>query len=222
MSRLLRSISSSLTTAGRSLPQSLCATKVQVPQFEQRRGGAKFYNKNKKDHLEKKALVWDAFQPCMPPWDKYEQLHNGQADLPLLSVGGTGSVFDTEIKRKTKIRDPNQPKELFKVEVLQWTDYRMLRDARRRILHTELNPTFRVLTCVRKCWHLPEELRNQAYIDLAVKIPRFAFRDKLQSRCQISSRGKGQCRPWRLSRIVFRKLADYNLLSGVKKSMWGP
>ncbi|KAF0293742.1 28S ribosomal protein S14, mitochondrial [Amphibalanus amphitrite] len=39
-------------------------------------------------------------------------------------------------------------------------------------------------------------------------------------RCVATSRPRGVVQPWRLSRIMFRHLADYNQLSGVLRAKW--
>ena len=40
------------------------------------------------------------------------------------------------------------------------------------------------------------------------------------NRCVITGRARGKKRRWRISRFVFRHLADYNKLSGVTRAWW--
>lgn len=51
-------------------------------------------------------------------------------------------------------------------------------------------------------------------------IPRQTALRQLTPRCVLTSRGHGVVCRWRLSRIMFRELADYNKLSGVQRAIW--
>lgn len=51
-------------------------------------------------------------------------------------------------------------------------------------------------------------------------IPRQTALRQLTPRCVLTSRGHGVVNRWRLSRIIFRELADYNKLSGIQRSIW--
>ncbi|KAG8225201.1 hypothetical protein J437_LFUL009488 [Ladona fulva] len=63
---------------------------------------------------------------------------------------------------------------------------------------------------------MDEEIANK---EIAAQ-PRDASTYRLVRRCAITSRPRGVVHKWRLSRIVFRHLADYNKLSGVQRAMW--
>lgn len=52
------------------------------------------------------------------------------------------------------------------------------------------------------------------------KIPRQTALRQIQSRCILTSRPRGNVLRWRISRIMFRHLADYNKLSGVQRAIW--
>lgn len=43
---------------------------------------------------------------------------------------------------------------------------------------------------------------------------------RLNSRCAVTSKGRGNVSRWRLSRFIFRHLADYNKLAGVQRGFW--
>jgi ribosomal protein S14 len=43
----------------------------------------------------------------------------------------------------------------------------------------------------------------------------------ITNRCSLTSKAGGCLHRWRLSRIVWRSLADYNQMSGVQRSTWG-
>lgn len=51
-------------------------------------------------------------------------------------------------------------------------------------------------------------------------IPRQTALRQLTARCVLTSRGHGVVYRWRLSRIMFRELADSNKLSGVQRAIW--
>lgn len=51
-------------------------------------------------------------------------------------------------------------------------------------------------------------------------LPRYGCISQLQNRCSITSRARGVVRKYRLSRIVWRHLADYNYLSGWQRARW--
>ena len=134
------------------------------------------------------------------------------------SIGGTGSVYDTKIKRKKEIKDPNYP-DFEKIECLKWADWIMLRDVRRRIIFQRYNPEYHYLRTVYKSKLMPSVIRDSAYEDIK-KLPPDSKYDHLQNRCAISSRARGKLIRWRISRHFWRQMADYNLLSGVQKSTW--
>lgn len=208
----------------RTATPAVCSAIPQSVQLQQSREIAKFKCRRKR-HAEKLALVWVKNRPGLHPLEKVKNLYSGEAGVPVLAISGTGSVFDTEIKRRTTIRDPNTPKDppfSPQKECLQWTDWRMLRDVNRRLATAELHPTRKNLICVRKAHQLPEELRNQAFQEIVHKIPIKAAPGGVTNRCVVTSRGRGKFGMFRMSRIFWRLQADYNKLSGVMKAMWGP
>lgn len=165
------------------------------------------------------------FYPKYTPQPHAHVKHNDPS-RPRLDIGNTGSVFETKIKRRTEIANPNEPKDpLFytrKTEGLKWTDHRMLRDIHRRRGISEYFILRQNLMCIKKNHMLPEELRVQGHRDLQLKLPIITATSHCVRRCVISSRGRGVVHSFRLSRFFFRHFADYNQLSGVQKSMWGP
>jgi len=77
---------------------------------------------------------------------------------PHLAINGTGSTYETKIKRKREIVDPNKPN-FEKGEPLRWTDWRMLRDVRRRYIFARYHPMKNCLYCIRKNKLLPTAIR---------------------------------------------------------------
>ncbi|CAH1176138.1 unnamed protein product [Phaedon cochleariae] len=95
----------------------------------------------------------------------------------------------------------------------------MIRDVKRRKLTTELAPMRLRINSLRKNDVLPPEIRELADADINA-MPRDSALVRCTNRCVITSRPRGTVYRWRLSRIVFRHLSDYNKLSGVQRAMW--
>jgi small subunit ribosomal protein S14 len=51
-------------------------------------------------------------------------------------------------------------------------------------------------------------------------LPRDSSIVRIRNRCAFTSRPRGVVTRWRLSRIAWRHLADYNQLSGVQRAIW--
>lgn len=51
-------------------------------------------------------------------------------------------------------------------------------------------------------------------------LPRDSSIIRIRNRCAFTSRPRGIVTRWRLSRIAWRHLADYNQLSGVQRAIW--
>lgn len=51
-------------------------------------------------------------------------------------------------------------------------------------------------------------------------LPRDSCPVRIRNRCVMTSRPRGVKRRWRLSRIVFRHLADHNQMSGILRARW--
>ncbi|CAG9826246.1 unnamed protein product [Diabrotica balteata] len=101
----------------------------------------------------------------------------------------------------------------------KWVNRWMIRDVKRRKMTTEYAPLRLRINTLRKNDVLPPELREIADAEIAA-LPRDSALIRTKKRCVITSRPRGIVYRWRLSRIVFRHLADYNKLSGVQRAMW--
>lgn len=95
----------------------------------------------------------------------------------------------------------------------------MYRDAERRKIFVEYAPTRLRLKCLYQNDVLPPELRNVAGEEFHA-LPRRSNKVMLTDRCVLTSRPRGNVYRWRLSRIMFRHLADYNKMSGIQRAMW--
>nr|SVE74605.1 EOG090X0MNX [Daphnia barbata] len=100
-----------------------------------------------------------------------------------------------------------------------WTDWRMMKDNRRRKLLVQHAPERLRMKALRKNDVLPGEITEIGRKMLA-ELPRDSNITRVRNRCAITSRPRGVVTRWRLSRIVWRSLADYNKLSGVQRAIW--
>lgn len=95
----------------------------------------------------------------------------------------------------------------------------MLKDYKRRMMVKD-NAIDRIrLNTVKRNDVLPFELREVAAKELH-NFPRDSCFVRIRERCAITSRPRGCVKKFRVSRIVFRDLADYNKLSGMQRAMW--
>ncbi|KAH0618243.1 hypothetical protein JD844_017258 [Phrynosoma platyrhinos] len=100
-----------------------------------------------------------------------------------------------------------------------YVDWRMLRDVKRRKMAFEYADQRLRLNALRKNKILPKELQEVADKEIAA-LPRDSCPVRIRNRCVLTSRPRGVVWRWRLSRIVFRHLADHAQLSGVQRAMW--
>nr|XP_060630387.1 small ribosomal subunit protein uS14m [Anolis sagrei ordinatus] len=100
-----------------------------------------------------------------------------------------------------------------------YVDWRMLRDVKRRRMAFEYADQRLRLNALRKNKILPKELQEVASKEIAA-LPRDSCPVRIRNRCVLTSRPRGVVWRWRLSRIVFRHLADHAQLSGVQRAIW--
>ncbi|XP_017566448.1 28S ribosomal protein S14, mitochondrial [Pygocentrus nattereri] len=100
-----------------------------------------------------------------------------------------------------------------------YVDWRMLRDVKRRQMAYEFADTRLRINAIRKNTLLPKELQEVADKEIAA-LPRDSCPVRIRNRCVMTSRPRGVKRRWRVSRIVFRHLADHNQMSGIQRAMW--
>ncbi|XP_015273233.1 PREDICTED: 28S ribosomal protein S14, mitochondrial [Gekko japonicus] len=100
-----------------------------------------------------------------------------------------------------------------------YVDWRMLRDVKRRKMAYEYADQRLCLNALRKNTILPKELQEVADKEIAA-LPRDSCPVRIRNRCVLTSRPRAVVRRWRLSRIVFRHLADHAQLSGIQRAMW--
>ncbi|KAE8610363.1 hypothetical protein XENTR_v10012098 [Xenopus tropicalis] len=100
-----------------------------------------------------------------------------------------------------------------------YVDWRMFRDVKRRKMAYEYADERLRVNALRKNIILPKELREVADKEIAA-FPVDSCPVRIRNRCVLTSRPRGVKRRWRLSRIVFRHLADNNQMSGIQRAMW--
>ncbi|XP_050598472.1 28S ribosomal protein S14, mitochondrial [Bombus affinis] len=96
----------------------------------------------------------------------------------------------------------------------------MKRDIKRRKMAEKYAEERLRLLAMKRNNILPLEIREEVNQQFDKIIPRQTALRQLTPRCVLTSRGHGVVLRWRLSRIMFRHLADYNKLSGVQRAIW--
>ncbi|XP_033099446.1 28S ribosomal protein S14, mitochondrial-like isoform X2 [Anneissia japonica] len=101
----------------------------------------------------------------------------------------------------------------------RYADWRMLRDVKRRRLVKEMGRERRNINLIRKNDILPTELQEEAHREV-IAMPRDSNYVRIRHRCAITSRARSVQHRWRVSRIVWRQLADANHMAGVTRAWW--
>jgi len=103
--------------------------------------------------------------------------------------------------------------------VLWHVNWLMQRDARRRALAEYYGPLQMRLDCLTYNGFLPLELRQISHREFET-LPRQSNRYATKRRCTVTSRCRGRKTRWRVSRIVFREVADHSKMAGTTRAMW--
>ncbi|XP_014782959.1 28S ribosomal protein S14, mitochondrial [Octopus bimaculoides] len=101
----------------------------------------------------------------------------------------------------------------------RFANWQMLKDYKKRQTIKEQYTERLRINAIRKNTILPKELREVADEEVAA-LPRNSSIVRIRQRCVLTSRPRGVLRRWRISRIMWRHLADYNQLSGITRSCW--
>ncbi|KAH0564332.1 28S ribosomal protein S14, mitochondrial [Cotesia glomerata] len=102
----------------------------------------------------------------------------------------------------------------------KWVNAWMKRDVKRRRAVEQYAPVRTRLIAIKRCTFLPKEITEIADRQMIEDIPRVSSTRQLTQRCAVTSRGRGNLPRWRLSRFVFRHMADYNKIAGLQRAMW--
>ncbi|KAG8189272.1 hypothetical protein JTE90_019032 [Oedothorax gibbosus] len=100
-----------------------------------------------------------------------------------------------------------------------YTDWRMIRDVKRRKVVKEYAKLRLQINCIRKNTLLPQEVKDIAQKEIEA-LPTDSCHTKLHWRCILTSRARGRFKKFRMQRIIWRHFADYNQVSGVERAMW--
>lgn len=95
----------------------------------------------------------------------------------------------------------------------------MIRDYKRRMTCVKYSDQRLRINAIRKNNILPIEIRELADAEINT-LPRDSNKIRCTDRCAVTSRARGTVHRWRLSRIFWRQLADYNKVSGVIRAHW--
>ncbi|KAM9323537.1 small ribosomal subunit protein uS14m [Pholidichthys leucotaenia] len=100
-----------------------------------------------------------------------------------------------------------------------YVDWKMVRDVKRRQMAFDCADERLRVNALRRNTILPKELQEIADKEIAA-LPRDSCLVRIRNRCVMSSRPRGVKRRWRLSRVIFRHLADHNQMSGILRARW--
>jgi len=101
----------------------------------------------------------------------------------------------------------------------RYPSWRMWRDVKRRRLVKEYYVQRTCINSIRKNTILPPEVQEIASNEINA-LPRDTIPYRIKRRCALTSRATGVVHTHRVSRLVWRHLADYNQLSGVIRAKW--
>lgn len=102
----------------------------------------------------------------------------------------------------------------------KYIDNRMIRDVKRRKVVKEYAKLRLQLNALRYNTILPKKLQEEADKEISA-LPLNSWLPRIHARCVLTSRARGRWRRFRMSRIIWRHLADYNQISGAERAMWG-
>ncbi|KAL1285119.1 Small ribosomal subunit protein uS14m [Trichinella pseudospiralis] len=100
-----------------------------------------------------------------------------------------------------------------------WAKWAMRRDWRRRQVIAEYNDLRIRMKAILRNDILPMAIRQEMKLDMQ-KLPRCCFPRYVRNICQITGRKRGNVTRYRLSRFVFRDMADHGKLCGVIRAKW--
>ena len=74
--------------------------------------------------------------------------------------------------------------------------------------------------CVEKYADKRAALKAAGDYEGLQKLPKNASPVRMHNRCKLTGRPKGYMRQFGLSRVMFREMASFGLIPGVKKASW--
>ncbi|CDW51846.1 Ribosomal S14 domain containing protein [Trichuris trichiura] len=100
-----------------------------------------------------------------------------------------------------------------------WAKWGMLRDWRRRKLVAQYSDLRTRMKAIAKNDVLPTAIKKEMEKELN-SLPRHSDPNYLKNTCQMTGRRRGNVTRYRLSRFIFRDMADHGKLSGVIRAKW--
>ncbi|CAN0871253.1 Ribosomal protein S14, mitochondrial [Linum grandiflorum] len=101
-----------------------------------------------------------------------------------------------------------------------WEDEpKCIKDHNRRLLAEKFELKRNLYKAFIRDPELPAEIREKVTAKLS-RLPRNSSFTRIRNRCVFSGRPRGVYELFRMSRIVFRTLANQGKLNGVKKASW--
>lgn len=94
-----------------------------------------------------------------------------------------------------------------------------LKDKKRRLFYQKSEKKKIILKYIFSNLNLPKNLRMRAYYQLK-SLPRDCSITRIKNRCLLTNRSRSIYKKFRISRLVFRRMALNGELVGVRKSTW--
>ncbi|GFO04591.1 28S ribosomal protein s14, mitochondrial [Plakobranchus ocellatus] len=142
--------------------------------------------------------------------------YSGLQPMPLtarLSVSPVLSVLSTPGSVNTAV--PSRSKSFDHHFLNRW----MARDYKRRVMLKKYTPLRQRYVAMKRCSVLPKEIQEIVSQEIH-EFPRDSCYSRAHRRCILTSRPRWCIHKYRISRIQWRLLADYNKLSGVTRATW--
>lgn len=94
-----------------------------------------------------------------------------------------------------------------------------IKDKNRRNIYALYEQKKLILKSISQNFKLPKKTRNAAYLKL-ISLPKDSSITKIRNRCVITNRPRAVYKKFKMSRLMFRKLALQGRLIGIKKASW--
>jgi len=95
----------------------------------------------------------------------------------------------------------------------------LLKDYKRRYLYSKYEKKKIILKYIQNNLNLSKDIRIKAYNKINT-LPVNSSITRIKNRCVLTNRSRSIYRKFKLSRLMFRKLASEGLIPGVSKATW--
>lgn len=145
--------------------------------------------------------------------------NNSILQLRMEKLAHSGDPYETKVSRKREVVNLSMPT-FDGVECLKWSNWKMRRDVKRRVLTSRFYQYRENMYGLVYCKTLPTVVRDFA-LQERNSTPRDSSINRTVNRCAITSRPRGKLIRYRISRNLWRELADHGLISGSIRAKWG-